>query len=91
MANEFPHKHIIGYVHIAPDLTTDTLVSNTDHSTYTVNSLFGVFAKNGRQAIDVCAETGTTFINGVDPVASYAYAYTAIPTLENIINEKLSN
>ena len=91
MANEFPHKHIIGYVHIAPDLATDTLVSNTDHSTYTVNSLFGVFAKNGRQAIDVCSETGTTFINGVDPVAAYAYAYTAIPTLENIINEKLSN
>ena len=55
MANEFPHKHIIGYVHITPDLATDTLVSNTDHSTYTVNSLFGVFAKNCRQAIDVCA------------------------------------
>ena len=91
MADNFPHKHIIGYVHITPDLTTDNKISTTDHSSYTLSSLFGVFAKNGRQAIDVCAETGTTYINGVDPVAAYAYSYNAIPQLENLINGKLNN
>ena len=91
MANEFPHKHIIGYVHITPNIEIDKNISTTDHSTYNASSIFGVYAKNGRQAIDVCAETGTTYINGVDPVAAYAYTYTAIPVLENIINGKLNN